>query len=200
MAAMWRKWKRIPWEWRWTIIVVSVIAGFYLFENTRGTIAWERFQDEIRKNGGVIYPEEFVIEPVPDEENFAMHPEIVRWNDREFRIEFPPESGFETALWQPELQTGAWQPNWQTGNRVNTAPYFPQKNYSEPEACEIFLSLTKEIEPHNNFLREAAAQRTRNLWILKDTADGPHPDYPDLLAFSNINLNPSHRDDQPGKK
>ncbi len=56
------------------VLLLTLLAAFYLVEKYRGNAAWKRYQAEARARGVKLTLAEYVPAPVPDERNFAAVP------------------------------------------------------------------------------------------------------------------------------
>ncbi len=59
---------------RFVGVVLFLIGGFYLEEAARGYLAWRHYETEAKRRGAKIALADFVLPPVPDDENFASIP------------------------------------------------------------------------------------------------------------------------------
>lgn len=112
-------------RWKWFLLslacLAALIAGFYLVENTRGKLAWERFKAQQEAKGEKFDYRAFVPPQVPWEQNFAMTPVVAgsysRILDRQGHKISPQntnvvnrlEMKYEAGHGEPTNGTGNWQ-------------------------------------------------------------------------------------------
>jgi hypothetical protein len=166
---------------RWLLLVIAGIAMlivlFYLEEDIRGKMAWDKFKRAAEANGEKFALADFIPPAVPDDENLAMTPLLrsaldfdqttngIRWRDtnayqrlsdiridlgREKRNVKAPEIGSQAQDSLTDLGAAA---DFYRGN-VN----YPQSARPGDAAEEVLAALNK-FEPDLKELQEAAARR-----------------------------------------
>lgn len=138
--------------------MVLAVGGFYWYVDWSGKKAWEKVEHELRERGEPVTPEELQDEKIPDEENAAMHPAVIRLianpnemdklsnvglseidNDAVFEFLNTPEDGVIGSF--RELFIGY------PGD-------FPH-DWSERDAAQRFLDLTRSHYAPSREIREA---------------------------------------------
>lgn len=82
---------KVPWQWRWVIYAASVIASFYLIEDTCGWYALKKAKEAYLKTGRSLDIDEILGPPPPDDENFGAVDFIIELYDSEGKADVFPE-------------------------------------------------------------------------------------------------------------
>src|ERR1043166_3314746 len=64
----------VRWAFTLLVVLVVVVAAFYLEENWRGRSAWNKYKHQLETQGERLDWAAYVEKPVPDEENFVRTP------------------------------------------------------------------------------------------------------------------------------
>jgi hypothetical protein len=151
-----------------TLVVLTLIAMFYVVENWRGRYAWKKYRAAAASRGVQFDFRACIPPPVPDEQNLAMTPLLVPLFDYE-----PgkwPVGWRDTNGWNRVARVRANRDgiisltlgDWTRGDRIKLENNCPIAATKQSAAADVLLALTKfdaemrEIEaaarrPHSRF-------------------------------------------------
>jgi hypothetical protein len=141
--SLWRAVRRIVFV---IAALITLVVLFYVVENWRGRRAWEKYKAELTTQGERLSLSDYVVKPVPAEQNFAETP-ILR-----------------AIAYKSRMDTNAWEKFRSVRGIQTFSPMGP--DVVRKENAEEILSAFQAIEPEIAELRAAAkrpyAQFTNN--------------------------------------
>lgn len=174
--------------------LITLVALFYAEEDLRGKWAWEKFKHEWEAKGEHFDLVSLAPAPVPDDQNFAMAPDVASTysqmldrnghqiiprdtnivNRLEMQIEAMVPGGLRapaTGSWQAGVRTdvAAWQAYYRKAPAFTNAFAIPAQ--SQSPAADVLLALSK-YDPVIEELRQAG-RRPYSRFPLEYDADDP---------------------------
>ncbi len=167
----WRGLRRVLIITAWAATIIALLYGF---ENWRGRRAWKRHERQLLARGEQLDFRQFLLKPIPDDQNFAATPFVASWsikgntdsniwqdsyypkiiNKIRTRRDGPHRNLVDLVAWQMALDA------LRSGTLANAGPFHSEK--TDPESRRAaglaILESMKEMGPGIAELRAASAR------------------------------------------
>ena len=140
MRRLWKRWKKIPWVWRWILGPLFCVVAFYSVENFRGWWALKKYRENCEAAGEWFYWEDRPEIPRPEKGENLLDYQVIREAIADEEFDFSSV---------PELEMLSWD-NYPGMEICVPYPFqiaFPDEKDSTPQKCaKAFLEAIEKWE------------------------------------------------------